>query len=68
VGIDFLGVSSLGFKFFPFGLDTTANSQRKGVSNNYSGYSKTMRTKACVDMGNKQQLNAKSEMGHNVQQ
>jgi len=48
--------------------NTTANSQKKGVSNNYSGYSITMRTKACVDMGNKQQLNAKTEMGRNVQQ
>jgi len=52
-------------------VDTTAYSQGKGVSNNYSGYSKTMRTKACADMGNKQQLsrmNAKTAMGGNVQQ
>jgi len=50
--------------------NTTANSQRKGDANNWSGYSKTMRTKACVDVGNKQlsRMNAKNEMGRNVQQ
>jgi len=33
--------------------DTTVNSQRKGVPDSWSSYSKTMRTKACADKGNK---------------
>jgi len=51
--------------------NTIANSQTKGVSNNYSGYSKTMRTRAGADTGNKQQLSrmkAKNEMLRIVQQ
>ena len=46
------------FEFAPKTVsgDTTANDQRKGVSNSWSGDSEAARTETCADTGNEQQF------------
>ena len=43
--------------------NTTANGQRKGVLNSWSGNSKSARTKTCANTGNEQQFRVRRTQG-----
>jgi len=43
--------------------DTTANGQRKGVPNSWSGNSEAARTETCADTGNERQFRVRQTQG-----